>query len=132
MARKSQFLRKLELYGVQNLKTDDPKKVMLILHSIRKLSTQQIGDMFGVTAEAVRYWLDEFGMSKSTPNFPEKVLTLKNPRTGSAYRSLREFFIANVDKSFREIAGETGFSGPTVSRYYEQFVTAEKAAKGVF
>lgn len=95
------------------------------------MTTGQIAGLLGFTDEAVRYWLEEFGLARAQVTFPEKVMKMPNPKTGGSYRSLKEFFIVNVDRTFGEIGEMTGFSSPTVSKYYGRFVDGYKAEKGV-
>lgn len=129
--KQSPFLRKLQMIGLQKLGTGDPRKVMMILRQVKKLTTLQIAELTGFTDEAVRYWLDEYGMTESQRTFPRVVLTIKNPKTGALYRSLREFFVQNVDVPFSKLGERTGFSGPTVAKYYERFIDQIKEEKGV-
>jgi transposase len=110
---------RIEAWGERHLKNKDVRKILQYLISKRGMTERDLADKFDCTVPAVRYWLKDGKMLNPKSTFEERIQEL-------GYKSLRDFFTRpgnrNGEKTLKQLAKETGFCYPTVSKWRREFL----------
>lgn len=107
-------VNKIQLWGKRKKISGGVDKILQ--KAVQKhLSFSEIANSVGCSTQALRYQLKKIGVSSIKPKFEDKIKEI-------GYKDLKEFFTGdNAFKTMKELAKETGFCCPTISKYYHEF-----------
>lgn len=111
-------MERLGLLGRKTLGRSDPRAVLRVLVTVKKMSPEEIAETFGVTGEAVRKHLRKMGLMPPATTFEEAIVKL-------GFRSRDAYFRARLDQEkwpYTKMAEELGVAPNTVKYQHEKWL----------